>query len=49
MTLQEIHNKAKIDSNGEMTIDDKIIGVVYFRSAYDIKDFPNDVSNFFGI
>ena len=44
MTLQQIHDKAKLDeSNGELTIDEKIIGLVYFRSSYDEEHFPNEV------
>jgi hypothetical protein len=42
-TLQEINEKAKLDSNGDLTIDEKIIGLVYFRGGYDEKDFPNEV------
>lgn len=42
-TLQEINQKAKLDSNGELTIEDKIIGLIYFRGGYDEKDFPNEV------
>jgi hypothetical protein len=41
--LWEINEKAKLDSNGELTIDDKIIGLIYFRGGYDDKDFPNEV------
>ncbi len=42
-TLQEINQKAKLDLNGDLTIDEKIIGLVYFRCGYDEKDFPNEV------
>ena len=46
-TLEEINKKAKLDSNGELIINDKIIGLVYFRGGYDEKDFPNEVLKFF--
>lgn len=45
MTMQQIHDKAKLDeNNGEMTIDDKIIGLIYFRSSYDESNFTSEVN-----
>jgi hypothetical protein len=44
MTLQQINEKGKLDeNNGELTIYEKIIGLVYFRSAYDESNFPSEV------
>ena len=44
MTLEEIKDKCIQDENGNLTLDNKLISLFYFRATYSENDYPNEKS-----
>ena len=44
MTLEEIKEKCIQDENGNLTLDNKLISLFYFRATYSENDYPNEES-----
>lgn len=42
-TLAQLHQEANISSSGQLSIQDEVVALVYFRAGYAPTDYPTNV------